>query len=119
MVTVRVTREAGGAVSAFEVTGHAGQGPRGQDIVCAAVSALVQTAALGLDERLGIPAVVAAGPGRFACSLPRELPDPIRLRAQDILETMCLGLAAIAREHPRNVRLRDAAPLVPAPEGSR
>ena len=119
MVTVRVTREADGAVSAFEVTGHAGQAPRGQDVVCAAVSALVQTAALGLDDRLGIPAVVSAGPGRFACALPRQLSEQMRLRAQDILETMCIGLAAIAREHPRSVRLRDTAPLGPAPEGSR
>ncbi len=118
MVTVHIARAADGAVAAFEVAGHAGQAPRGRDIVCAAVSALVQTAALGLEERLGISAVVNAGPGIFACRLPDALPDPLRGRAQDILETMCIGLAAIARDHPRHLRLTSAPPDAEGPERS-
>ncbi len=109
VVSVEMRRGPDGAILGFTVEGHAGQAPRGRDIVCAAVSALTQSAALGLEQRLGIAAVVAAGPGRFVCSLPPEMPAGTRQRADDILATMSLGIAAIARAYPRYVRLHDVA----------
>lgn len=118
VVTVRITRAEDGTISAFEVTGHAGHAPKGRDVVCAAVSVLAQTAALGLEGRLGIAAVVAADAGRFSCLLPPDLPIQACSRAQDILETMCMGLAAIEREYPRHVLVMGDTPRVPAPEGS-
>ena len=53
---IRVAENAAGVA----VTGHAGHGPPGQDIVCAAVSALVQTLALSLDR---------LAPGETVCSM--------------------------------------------------
>lgn len=43
MIRVSITE------NAVNVTGHADYAPRGHDIVCAAVSAIVQTAILGLE----------------------------------------------------------------------
>lgn len=106
MVEVTVERDAAGAITGFRASGHAGAGPRGSDIVCAAVSALVQAAALGLQERVGAPVGLEAADGRFACRLGPDVPPETRARAQDILETMCLGLREIAAQEPRRLRLR-------------
>jgi uncharacterized protein YsxB (DUF464 family) len=111
VVTVRIERAADGSIAGFVASGHAGAGRPGRDPVCAAVSALVQAAALGLERRLGIAsAVVGAGPGYFACRLPSELPAEARRRAQDVLETMCLGLRAVARSARGRVRLEEGGP---------
>ena len=114
MVEVTVERDAGGAITGFSAAGHAGAGPMGSDVVCAAVSALVQTAALGLQERVGAPAGVEAAGGLFTCRLGPGLPAEARARAQDILETMCLGLREIEAQEPRRLRLRS----VRAPAGT-
>jgi uncharacterized protein YsxB (DUF464 family) len=43
-----------GLLKSCGVQGHAGAGPKGADIVCAAVSVLVRTAVLALSKREGI-----------------------------------------------------------------
>jgi uncharacterized protein YsxB (DUF464 family) len=48
MIKVRVDMGSGDLT--IDVKGHAGYAPHGQDIVCAAVSAIVQTAVLGLES---------------------------------------------------------------------
>ena len=108
MVTLRLERGTDGGLRGFEATGHTGLAEPGQDIACAAVSALTQTAALGLERRLGISVRAKAGPGRFACWLPATLPAELRVRAEDILETMRLGLLEIARVEPGALRVVDA-----------
>ena len=110
MVRVTVERASDGGISGFKASGHTGCGTAGQDIVCAAVSALTQTAVLGLQDHLGIAVALTAGPGLLQCRLPAGVPDASRLRAQDILETMCLGLEAVAAQRPRAIRLRGARP---------
>ena len=87
------------------VEGHAGYGPRGQDIVCAAVSALAQTAVLALERLAGVEPQADIREGRLGCFLPANLSREARERAGLILETAALGLAEVARAHPRYVRV--------------
>lgn len=47
MIRITVARE--GDTHTLTITGHAGAAPKGQDIVCAWVSAVYQTALLGLE----------------------------------------------------------------------
>lgn len=47
MTKIRVTQANGRMV--IEVDGHADYAPHGQDIVCAGISAIMQTCALGLQ----------------------------------------------------------------------
>ena len=49
MILVTLTRDR------LSVTGHAGAAAKGQDVVCAAVSALAQALVLGLNDVIGIP----------------------------------------------------------------
>ena len=48
MITIRLWRLADGSINGFAVNGHADYAPKGQDIICAAVSAVTQAALLGL-----------------------------------------------------------------------
>lgn len=103
MVRAVLERDAAGVLRGFAVRGHAGQGAAGRDVVCAAVSALTQTAVLGLQRRLGLEPRVRMGDGSLECSLPAALAAESARGAADILETMVLGLEAIAALHPQAV----------------
>lgn len=48
MIHVRISK--GDGYLRLEMEGHAGAGPKGADIVCAAVSAIAETAVMGLAE---------------------------------------------------------------------
>ncbi|MGE5508484.1 MAG: ribosomal-processing cysteine protease Prp [Chitinophagales bacterium] len=108
MITVEV-RRAEGRVTGFSVSGHAGFGKRGTDIVCAGVSVLVDTTVLSLSQVAGIPVQAEAGPGRMDCSLPESLDPAAAGRAGLLLETMLLGLKEIARAYPGRLRFVDPA----------
>lgn len=90
----------GGRLVRFEVTGHAGFAQPGEDIVCAGVSALVQSAAHGLVRHCKAHVHVHDHPdGAYVL----ELLDPRNACARGVLETTLSGLRAIAREYPRNL----------------
>lgn len=97
MITVKVCRDKSGNLKGFVATGHAGYAPRGEDIVCSAVSTLTQTAVLGL-ESIGAPFDLDVRDGGMRVMLgglegvpPRKVED-----ARLILETIILGLKAVA-----------------------
>ncbi|MBM7866864.1 ribosomal-processing cysteine protease Prp [Heliobacterium gestii] len=100
-VTVYVDEEQ--RILGFEALGHAGAAPHGQDVVCAAVSALTFTAVNGLEHFLGAKAtdVSASKPGDLRCLLQDPLAPEAARTAQIILETMVLGLQQTAEAYPR------------------
>lgn len=106
MIRARVGRDGRGRILRLAIRGHAGYAEAGRDVVCAAVSAIAQTALLGLEERLGLHPAVRLASGDFCLDL-RGLPEADVERAQDILATAVLGLAATAREAGAFVRLQE------------
>jgi uncharacterized protein YsxB (DUF464 family) len=58
MIDVRVRK------NYIQVSGHAGHAPPGQDIVCAGVSALVQTLLASIDSLAGDKIKYVVSPGR-------------------------------------------------------
>ena len=93
----------GSKIVRLELSGHAGFAPAGTDIVCAAVSALVLTAARGVVRHGGAKALVRDDPnGAYVL----EIPGGGGARAQAVLETALDGLQAIARSYPGRVRVR-------------
>lgn len=106
MTTVTLYRR-GGMFCGFRAEGHAGFSEAGSDIVCAAVSALTQTALLGLKEVAGIPVRVQRSDreGLLEVILPRnEEADKID-QAQILLRTLLSGLNCISRDYPGFVRV--------------
>ena len=83
--------------------GHAELAPHGRDIVCAAVSTLLDTyaaAARGLDARLQL----RQAPGRMditVCGLPRKH----RRELDAVRAAVLTGLARVAVAYPARVRL--------------
>lgn len=101
-----------GSLAGFAARGHAGRGYRGQDVVCAGVSALTTAAVLGLQARLGLDPEVEMDDdeGYLRCRLePGAVPPELWTRAQDLLETMALALRQIAEDYPENVRVEEVA----------
>ncbi len=83
-------------IRGYTVTGHAGYAKKGEDVVCAAVSALAQTAILGLIDVLeNKPQWKIDEEGHIECWLAQEMTPAEQEKAQTILRTMELGLSNI------------------------
>jgi len=91
-------------LSSVFAAGHAEQGTHGEDIVCAAISALLQAAWAGLTEVAGVAVEGRREPGDLEMRWPEAARDRVDVVA--ILRTAELAIAQIARQEPRAVRYR-------------
>lgn len=102
-VSVKGTRE---NLRGFLIRGHAGFAEAGQDIVCAAVSALAATALLGLERYLpGKFGRAVSEEGLIFCKLHPDLTERETHDAQVILTVLLLGLEGVAEEYGRYIEL--------------
>ena len=101
MIKIEIVRNLEQAIVGFSVKGHANTAPHGQDIVCAGISALTQTAVLGLDRQLKkkVDLKIASG------DLKMDLLDNPDALTNAILETMVIGLTEIGNQNPKSVRI--------------
>ena len=94
MTTVRFgTRD--GAFSGVTCKGHTGYAEAGEDIVCAAVSSVVQTALLGLltVAKIKVDFLRIDNEGKLSFALPDGLDEKKAHDAQVILDTMLCGVS--------------------------
>ena len=96
-----------GALIGYRAEGHAGYAEAGEDIVCAAVSALTQSILNGIRNVLGAPVMfeVDDDAAFLEARLTPETPEAQVQQAQLLLVTLLEGLQAIERSYPRNVRI--------------
>ena len=75
--------------------GHTYYGEKGEDIVCAALSSVVQTAALGLMTVAGVDIDLDRDEkkGYLRMALPENLSDEQREKSSIILDTMLMGVS--------------------------
>lgn len=124
MVKVRISRNVDGSVLTFFASGHA-DGPDWSfmsgteeissddsvyDLVCAAISAIMQTALLGLGKYVGLEDRLTYNiddDGWLYCRLPQELSPEERVRADAIIETMVIGLATIETDYPDKIMVEE------------
>ncbi|MGI6554356.1 MAG: ribosomal-processing cysteine protease Prp [Bacillota bacterium] len=104
MITVKLFLEQS-RISRFSVTGHAGFAEHGKDIVCAAVSAVAQTAAIGLQHYFGSAVAVEQKNGKLICDIPKLAPED-HIVAEAILMTMYWGLRDIEEQYGEHIHLR-------------
>ena len=105
--TVRFYRRSDGALTGYCAFGHAGYAEAGQDIVCAAISALTQSTLNGLKNVLKAPVMFEQDdqqPLIEARLTPEATEDQVQ-KAQLLLETLLQGLQAIQRETPQNLAI--------------
>lgn len=101
MITITMHKDKKNRYSGFTISGHADYSEAGSDIVCAAVSALSQTALLGLMQYLAENAVPYEMKDGF---LSIRVNEPCET-SQVILKTLVLGLQQIVQQYPQYVAL--------------
>ena len=103
MVRVTVFRERGIPVG-FELAGHADAGAYGEDIVCAGISAITQTALLGITDVLQLDAAIAREEGHMRCELSRETAPEDLDKAAVVFNTMIAGLTSLQQGYPKSLK---------------
>ena len=103
MTTIRFERGKSGHLSGFTAQGHAEAGESGNDIVCATVSAITQTAVLGLVKVAGITPRLDRRNGYLSVQL--DWVDATKTEVKTILDTAFTGLTDIAHQYPKNLTI--------------
>ena len=106
MTTVTVFRRPDGSLSGFDCRGHAEYADAGEDIVCAAVSALTQGTLNGLLNVLKAPVDyhIDEKDGSLTAAL-GEVPEGKRAGAQLLLQTLASALQMIEADYARFLRV--------------
>ena len=103
MVRVTVIREQGTPVG-FELAGHADQGAYGEDIVCAGISAITETALLGITDVLKLDAAWTREDGHLVCELSRDMAEEDLEKAAVVFNTMIAGLTSLRQAYPKSLK---------------
>ena len=104
MLEVVFHRDSRQRLSSIFAAGHAEFADHGEDIVCAAVSAILQAARLGLESYAGVRLEAHQAPGEFRIELPKKVRDDEAVRA--IVATAELSVEQIAKQFPTHVIVR-------------
>ena len=92
---IHITYARHGGEHRLNITGHAGYAPPGQDIVCAAVSALTESLWAWLLQRRVIPEEIREG---ICFRIPRDT------ECEAAFSVIFTGLLGIVRAYPQYVR---------------
>lgn len=84
----------------IEVSGHAGHAPPGQDIVCAGMTALVQTLAESIQALTEDTITYEISPGRADIYY-----GNLSEKSRTLVDSFFIGVCLIADDFPDNVRI--------------
>ncbi|WP_407891297.1 ribosomal-processing cysteine protease Prp [Lacticaseibacillus sp. N501-2] len=108
MIKARFTRDANGNLVKFNLSGHADAGKYGQDIVCAAVSAVAIGAVNGVEALAGFKPNVDADEvngGHLQLVIDTELTGEQMHITQILLENLELSMQSIAESYGDYVQI--------------
>lgn len=92
MLKVSVGRDKAGRTQSISVKGHAGYAEAGEDIVCAAVTAIMTTTITGMTDILDLEPESIVEEGHISLTLEYPEDEALAGQAQLLLETCALGL---------------------------
>ncbi len=104
MIKATITRDAG-LIVGFRLEGHSGYAEKGRDIVCAAASAVAQTAVLGLEHTPGISVEKSIREAFLECRVLSAQPGEARVRHDAITQTMLKGLLSLEAGHKDYIKI--------------
>ena len=104
MTTVTFYSE-GSRVTGFEVRGHSGYAPEGEDIVCAAVTSAVRLVECAVNDVLGLEASVKVKEqdASISLKLPSGLGQTNESTCQTLLVALMVHFVQLAEEYPDNI----------------
>lgn len=108
MTTVTFHTE-GSRIVSFEVQGHSGYAPEGEDIVCAAVTSAVRLAECAVNDVLGLEAAVKVREkdASISLKLPGGLGQTNESTCQTLLTAMMVYFADLHEEYPDYIIVLD------------
>ncbi|HJF19750.1 MAG TPA: ribosomal-processing cysteine protease Prp [Enterococcus columbae] len=102
-------RNESGMIHQFCISGHAGAGEYGEDIVCAAVSALSLNAINSVDSLAGVTMQIEAdheNGGFLQASITDDLTQEQKNVVQVLLESLLLGLESVQEEYQQYIQIQ-------------
>lgn len=107
MVSFSIKRDRNNRINGFTCSGHAGYSEKGTDIVCAAISALTQSAILALERLVGVKLALKANSktGSMDCSWDNH-PDKVE-QAELVIRMVALGLIEIEKQYPNHLSVNE------------
>ncbi|MFC5733700.1 ribosomal-processing cysteine protease Prp [Cytobacillus gottheilii] len=106
MIDITIYRNQTGKIQSFAISGHAFFAERGQDIVCAGVSAVSVGAINAVHELTGVTPDISHDPdGLLHCTLPDDLSGDVLDKVQLLLQGMVVSLQSIEETYGQNIRI--------------
>ena len=108
MTTITIERQQNSIIQ-VECKGHTGFAREGEDIVCAAISSITQTALLGLLNVAKVKVDVTRNDdkGYLKFRIVGDLGKEKRIECDAILETMLQGIADVQSDFSKYIKLED------------
>ena len=103
MIAVKLTYQ-DKTLTGIESKGHSGSAPAGRDIICAAVSTLMQAMILGLEDIAQVHGLNVKADERVPL-MRAAWPSSEQERISLLTETAAASLKQIARENPKYVKI--------------
>ena len=104
MTTVTFHSE-GSRLTGFEMKGHSGYAPQGEDIVCAALTSAVRLTECAVNDVLGLEASVKVREkdASISLKLPKALDRDSESVCQTLLAALLVHCVQLAEEYPENI----------------
>ena len=101
MTTVTFCSE-GSRIVGFEVKGHSGYAPQGEDIVCAAITSAVRLTECAINDVLGLEAAVKVRQkdAYLSLKLPAKLGQTAESTCQTLMTALMVHFVQLAEEYP-------------------
>ena len=108
MTTVTFHSE-GSRIVGFQVEGHSGYAPEGEDIVCAAITSAVRLVECAVNDVLGLEAAVKVREkdASISLKLPGGLGQTSESTCQTLLTAMMVYFTGLHEEYPDNIIVLD------------
>lgn len=107
MITITVNRSQDDLIESFTISGHAEFAKRGQDIVCAGVSAVSVGCINAVEMLTSVEMYVELREdGYLHCEVPTDLSKETMDKVQLLLEGMLVSLQTIELEYGKYVKIK-------------
>jgi uncharacterized protein len=106
MIDVTINRHKSGSIHSFTISGHAFFAGRGNDIVCAGVTAVSFGAINAVHELTGVTPTIKQGEDGFLnCIVPNGLSEDVFDKIQILLEGMVVSLQTIEEQYGEHIKI--------------
>ncbi|QOS80793.1 ribosomal-processing cysteine protease Prp [Paenibacillus sp. JNUCC31] len=105
MIIVEIFRNDDGSIDRFSIKGHANFAKRGEDIVCAGVSAVTVGTVNSIEALTGVEMDAKMKNGFLSASLPVLVRDETWSQVQLLLESMVVMLTDIAESYGKYIQI--------------